>query len=842
MGAFCSVRKQSVSVRPSKSEAETIGHVYDASLATKCMDLSSKSYTCMPSPVVKSQHVNILIMNDNKLQTVDPQIQNLFLLQDLQLKSNQLTSLPAELGSLSKLSSLNVESNRLSVLPLDLFSATAMEELNISINIIRDLPTTIGNLLSLCTLNVANNRLSTLPREISCLTRLVDFRAGHNYISSIPWEIGNLTNLEIVDLSSNKLSYLPSHIWNCISLERLVLRYNQLTQLPMASKDLPKLRELNLMRNELTNVGDVTHFPQLNRLLLSRNQLSYLPESLSTLSKLVILWLEENPLQRIPSFLFSIPLSVLQVSQHTEAEFPQEFSLATTLSIAQFTSGSLEKLPGYMCAPMNKLHKLNFTGNKISSLPTDFGGLSMLMELRLGDNRISHLPSSITALEHLQNLFLHFNSISEIPSSISGLSKLKKLSLSNNSISSLPDSFGKLSSLVELHISFNPISSLSESLLSLRQLKSLFMSSLQFPDYSFLEVVSQFTWLTTVDLSRNGIKAIPDSFWAKPNCLLHVDLSCNNISALPQAIMVNQKIISFDLSGNMIPPDAWASSDRIVSSINEIALQNQLQLEQIPDPLNIQAHYISWMGRRKYMEDYVKITSLLSGKYYLFCVFDGHDGIDTAAYLYNRFHVVLEELLADLEPRIALQNAYATLDAEILAKIQNTSGSTALTILIGEDTIYTANAGDSRAVIYRENGPSRISFDHKPFVAAEYERIRELSGVVTDDGRVSGILSMSRAMGDNHLKPFVSAEPFIQRLPRTKLDKWLVIASDGLWDVASDAKAGDILMTCGSPRVAAYTLKEFSFLNESMDNTSIIVVKLDGDCQPIDTFPSFAIP
>jgi serine/threonine protein phosphatase PrpC len=68
--------------------------------------------------------------------------------------------------------------------------------------------------------------------------------------------------------------------------------------------------------------------------------------------------------------------------------------------------------------------------------------------------------------------------------------------------------------------------------------------------------------------------------------------------------------------------------------------------------------------------------------------------------------------------------------------------------LITKDTIYCSNAGDSRAVLGLKNGKLiELSYDHKPDNEGELKRVKEGGGFV-EDGRVQGIIAVSRAIGD----------------------------------------------------------------------------------------------
>ena len=67
--------------------------------------------------------------------------------------------------------------------------------------------------------------------------------------------------------------------------------------------------------------------------------------------------------------------------------------------------------------------------------------------------------------------------------------------------------------------------------------------------------------------------------------------------------------------------------------------------------------------------------------------------------------------------------------------------------VIKKNTLYVANAGDSRCVVCRDGEAIEMSFDHKPEDEPEMNRIVKAGGKVTPDGRVNGGLNLSRAIG-----------------------------------------------------------------------------------------------
>lgn len=86
------------------------------------------------------------------------------------------------------------------------------------------------------------------------------------------------------------------------------------------------------------------------------------------------------------------------------------------------------------------------------------------------------------------------------------------------------------------------------------------------------------------------------------------------------------------------------------------------------------------------------------------------------------------------------------------------AGSTAVTVLIKDNKLYCANAGDSRAVACVNGRIDILSLDHKPNSEKEKKRICEGGGFV-EYNRVNGSLALSRALGDFVFKRNTSKIP-----------------------------------------------------------------------------------
>ena len=104
-----------------------------------------------------------------------------------------------------------------------------------------------------------------------------------------------------------------------------------------------------------------------------------------------------------------------------------------------------------------------------------------------------------------------------------------------------------------------------------------------------------------------------------------------------------------------------------------------------------------------------------------------------------------------LEMKKLMRGPTAKLDMQEERDIKGipfSAGCTACVCLVTVDTIYCANAGDSRAVISSKTGKcTEMSYDHKPDNDGELKRVKAAGGFV-EDGRVQGVIAVSRAIGD----------------------------------------------------------------------------------------------
>jgi serine/threonine protein phosphatase PrpC len=126
--------------------------------------------------------------------------------------------------------------------------------------------------------------------------------------------------------------------------------------------------------------------------------------------------------------------------------------------------------------------------------------------------------------------------------------------------------------------------------------------------------------------------------------------------------------------------------------------------------------------------------------------------IKLASYKSKQYKIALEESFQKMDEMMKTEagkkelNQLSSNQGE-----QSYAGCTATTCLITASEIYCANAGDSRTCLSKGGQCVEMSTDHKPDDPEERKRIYNANGFV-EDGRVNGMLALSRALGDFEYK------------------------------------------------------------------------------------------
>ena len=143
------------------------------------------------------------------------------------------------------------------------------------------------------------------------------------------------------------------------------------------------------------------------------------------------------------------------------------------------------------------------------------------------------------------------------------------------------------------------------------------------------------------------------------------------------------------------------------------------------------------------------------------------------------------------------------------------SGSTCVSVIYTPQRLIVPNIGDSRAVLGRYDKNTgkykaiELSRDHKPTEKDEAKRIYENDGRIqpfTEDGEFVGPqrvwikeeevpgLAMTRSFGDRVAASVgVISEPEIKEFDFDENDKYMIIASDGIWEFISSQECIDII-------------------------------------------------
>jgi len=113
--------------------------------------------------------------------------------------------------------------------------------------------------------------------------------------------------------------------------------------------------------------------------------------------------------------------------------------------------------------------------------------------------------------------------------------------------------------------------------------------------------------------------------------------------------------------------------------------------------------------------------------------------------------------------------------------------------------IHLANAGNVRAVLVRGNRPYCITKDHTPNNAKERTRVIRQGGTVIKDKqpKVNGILHATRGLGnhgDPALRKCIIPEPYTHNVVIDQYAQFLILATNGLWEVFSNKEAASIVL------------------------------------------------
>ena len=220
----------------------------------------------------------------------------------------------------------------------------------------------------------------------------------------------------------------------------------------------------------------------------------------------------------------------------------------------------------------------------------------------------------------------------------------------------------------------------------------------------------------------------------------------------------------------------------------------------------------------------------------------------------------MENLNTD-EVCIAFNNAFLNCNDELFNSSIDIkfSGSTCVTVMTLGQKLFCSNVGDSRGIVVKKkSGDTKIiaqaiSRDQKPCQADEAARIVKHGGRIDSfrDPQKNPIgplrvwlkeqdipgLAMTRSFGDEVASRVgITAEPEILELDLCPDDRFVVLASDGVWEFLSNEDIAKIVMPyfeCKNAEKAAEAVVRESYLkwkqeeDDIIDDITCVIIFLD---------------
>lgn len=790
----------------------------------------------------------------------------------ISIRDQHLTKLPFIIPSNHPLEHLDISGNQIKDIPINLpylrFFDYSSNQLNeISTNVER-------SLLSYCSLtelHLSFNNLHTLPDSFETFQKLTILSLNNNSFTKYNIQISSLINL---NLSCNLLTDFSSITH---SIKTLNLSFNRFSTLSFSSQ---QLITLNLSGNDITSLPAKIHFPSLLYLDLSYNKLKSIDNFekiapvLNTLSaqfnlighfpsklpsSIAVLLLANNYVTSVPSLDSYESLNSLSLNCNYITKLPL---LPHSIIIADFSKNRIDttetiSLPYLPLLPVsyNSLTEVpNISESSITSFQASHNFIQtinahnfpqIISVIDLSNNQIDSLPDELFSLPDLLQLSVFSNNISEIPTSISS-SQLQLLNISDNPIKALPklpqtlglliahgcqfdafpDTVAALNNIICIDFSNNQIKT---EIPFLPRAESLYFSGNKISKFPQLgENIKE------VDFSHNCITTV--NLTHAHDELQELDISYNKLKTFNCKVRLNSLFtlklnnninLSLDLHFSIFPfldcLDINKTKVNISASEPSRNIREIIASSFFDSPknklyeTNASIGYAEMKGKRMEMEDGLIIRQYRD--FDIFAVIDGHGGFYTSSL--TAFHLPhLIKTFSQKDIATAIKNMN-----NILREAKVLDGATLTLALRKGNKILTANIGDSRTLIVRKNGSVfPLTYDHKPYERNELESIRNKGSYVSNQ-RTDGILAISRSLGDFVLKG-VSAIPSIYEYELSQDDYRLVLACDGVFDVISNEKVGQIVLTEQSAPVAASKLRNAAYAMQSEDNISVVVVDL----------------
>lgn len=331
-------------------------------------------------PIALNPSIKRLIIQKNKIKTIDSSVQFYSELVFLDLSYNHLFNIPPRTFQYQKkLKELHLNHNKIGAIANETF---------------------IG-LSTLASLNLGDNFLDELGAYVfSTLPKLEELNLSKNRISRIDARAFNgLSNLRVLYLNDNSLSTVPSDAFAPFDvLAELYLGINVFTTIENgAFERLNGLSLLDLKGAGLSNISTDTFRgleASLRKLDISDNRLSQVPTTaLNHLTRLEELMLGQNSFETISSSAFdgltnlrhldisgSLKLHIIETDAFAANPNMDTLSIISNKALSEIQVGAFSGLP--------HLKNINLRDNALTTIPENLVKWDELATFDLSDNPI----------------------------------------------------------------------------------------------------------------------------------------------------------------------------------------------------------------------------------------------------------------------------------------------------------------------------------------------------------------------------------------------------------------------------------------------------------------------
>jgi hypothetical protein len=401
-------------------------------------------------------------------------------------------------------------------------------------------------------------------KNLECLS--INFSDGIPKRLTIPYNLENLVNLSILKINNYLYDFecdkfilrLPKSISKLGNLNELELKNLEIEGGDEIFKNISALKILTL-QSVSSDIFDIyfsacNPFPlSLIELDLSFNDLSYLPDFLGELKLLEKLNISCNNFFSLDDFNLDYIFEVLE--------------------------------------SLDKLESLDFSANysvddRLISLPKSIVAIKNLKNINLYFSDISYLPSNFGSLKYLEELKLPLF-LKRLPKSFSKLNKLKKLDL--NHIENVPEWIDLIcSSDFDLAINLSKSTSAKSytNLMSIKELKSLKLSfNFKVPDNFYINTEELILYKFFGDVDMNDLNFIQNFIFLKKLTISYSKLDGNLMSEFLSKLsgLPNLKILQFEGCENVTFLTETLSDLHRLKEINLCGCKN---LESLPNSLS----------------------------------------------------------------------------------------------------------------------------------------------------------------------------------------------------------------------------------------------------------------